>query len=102
MKSIKVIDRKNDLTTVSIVTLVATNARQTGVKIDEMRQRLRILDAVEKANGAILIEDSDYALLSRLVKEFPFALCSRDLVDVIDGILGAETTDVTPKKAKAN
>jgi hypothetical protein len=72
----------------------------------EMRQRVRILDvlAATKPGAAhFLLEDSDHALLKRLVDEFPFALAHADLLKIIDAVIEAKEPPavVLPKDAEA-
>lgn len=60
-------------------------------KIDEMRRRCRILDAVEKAPvTGILIEDADHDHLVALLKDFDFGVAHAELLAIIDAILEAK------------
>lgn len=60
-----------------------------GVQIGEMRQRLRILDALDKANGQLTLEDADHALLRSLLGKFRFAVAHADIVAAIDAVESA-------------
>ena len=87
----KTIDLKEagQIKTKDIIALVIGNAPpgSAGVRPAEMRQRVRILDALEGANGELKLEDADYGLLKTTVEQFPFAVANKDLLAVLDGIL---------------
>lgn len=58
-----------------------------GIKIDEQRKRIRILDAVENANGLdIIFEDADAAELTVLVDNMVWAIFSKDVVAFVDDV----------------
>jgi hypothetical protein len=69
-----------------IKAVVEGNDGQNGIALDEMRRRMRILDALEKANGALALEDSDWELLCGLLRRFPFARADRQIIQIADDI----------------
>ena len=60
-----------------------------GATIDEMRQGIRLLDALDSANGTLDLEDSDYANLKAKLLAMPWNLIDRRLVQLVDDVLGA-------------
>ena len=86
MKSIKLIDGDKFNTRAVVDAVAGGRAPQ---KVDEMRRRCRILDALEKADGFLALEDADHAHLCKLVNEFEFGVAHPELLSVVDGILDA-------------
>lgn len=68
-------------------------------KVDEMRRRCRILDALEKADTDLHLEDADHAHLCELLKVFEFGVAHPELLAIIDGILDAPTRAQAPDAA---
>lgn len=61
------------------------------ITVDEIRKRVRILDLVENStDGTLVLEDSDYAFLNRLIQSFPFSVANKDLLSIIDTITEAK------------
>jgi hypothetical protein len=57
-----------------------------GCTISAMRQRIKIMDAIEAAEGDQLqLEDADYELLKGQFQAFQFRLAHKDLVAIADG-----------------
>jgi hypothetical protein len=68
----------------------AVAGQRQAQKVEEMRRRCRILDALENASPTgMMIEDADYAHLVKLVNDFEFGLAHPELLTIIDGILTA-------------
>jgi len=63
--------------------------RQGGATIDEMRRSIRVLDALDAANGTLELEDADYELLKRKVEGLPWAVIDRRFVQFYDDVTGA-------------
>lgn len=87
-----------------ILAMVASQGGGNAVRADDMRKRVRILDALdrdEKGPGLVL-EDADHAVLRSLVADFPFSGASRDLLTIIDDVLDAKAPVVVqqPEAAK--
>jgi len=72
-----------------IVTLASN-----GATIEEIRKRIRILDALESAkDGVLLVEDADWDLLRTLFNSFRFGAAQRGLLDIADEINNATSKD---------
>lgn len=54
-----------------------------------MRRRCRILDALEKADDRLLLEDADHEILKKAIESFPFQIAHRDILAVVDDVIGA-------------
>jgi uncharacterized Fe-S cluster-containing radical SAM superfamily enzyme len=65
--------------------------RQRGVSIVEMRQSIRVLDALEAANGTLQLEDADYLHLKAKLEGMQWTLVDRRLLQLIEDVLGAES-----------
>ena len=85
MKYIK-LKMVNQITTAEVIKIVVAQSSE-GIKIDGIRKRVRILDALDANPDTIALEDADYDLLKGLVEGFSFAMASRDLLTILDGIL---------------
>lgn len=58
------------------------------ITVEQMRQRCKILDAIDAAGGAaIKLEEAQFSLLTGIIKEFPFNVAAPALMRVIDAIL---------------
>ncbi len=64
--------------------------QQVPITIGEMRQRIRILDALDKSTDTLTLEDADYDRLVALFDVFPFGMAHRDIVALADAIAGAK------------
>src|SRR5215204_3468007 len=62
---------------------------QKGVDITEMRQSLRVLDALDKADGTLELEDSDYSHLMTKMDAMRWNLVDRRILQLIDDVSGA-------------
>ena len=62
---------------------------QRGVDLLELRQSIRVLDALERADGTLEIEDADYDHLKAKLLGFTWGLVDRRLARVIDDVLDA-------------
>lgn len=64
--------------------------RQTGATVDEMRKGIRILDALDRAQGDVLeLEDADWDFLKQKVEKFPWAGTDRRFLRFYDDVTGA-------------
>jgi hypothetical protein len=63
--------------------------RTTGATIDEMRKGIRVLDALEHANGTLELEDADWDFLKTKVERIPWARVDRRFVQFYDDVMGA-------------
>jgi hypothetical protein len=87
MKAIP-IRSEGDVTTVAIVRGVV-EAAPNGINVAQMRSRIRILDALDKASEAILLEDADHAVLAEAVNGALWTKADRNVMRIIDDILEA-------------
>lgn len=77
-------------TTAKLINQVCGTSIQ-GMNLTQMRIRIRILDALDAAgDGDILLEDSDFTVMTEAINAMPWALADRNLLAVIDGILNAK------------
>jgi hypothetical protein len=63
----------------------------SGMNIAQMRIRVRILEALEKATDSVTLEDADYAVLQQVV-DSPQPLWTRAdpaILKIVDDVLGA-------------
>jgi len=61
---------------------------QQGLTIEEMRQSIRVLDALDAANGTLELEDADYAHLVAKTKAMTWAVADRRLIQLYDEVVG--------------
>lgn len=63
--------------------------RQNGATIDEMRKGIRVLDALDSANGTLELEDADWEFLKQKVERMPWAAVDRRFVKFYDDVVQA-------------
>ena len=63
---------------------------QGGFTTTEMKARLRVSSALDKANGHIELEDADYNKLVELIKDMKWGVVSQDLVDLEEAVINAK------------
>lgn len=69
--------------------------KQSGANIDEMRKCIRVLDALDSAQGDVLeLEDADWEILKKKVTSMPWAVVDRRIVMFHDDVMLA--TDIVP------
>lgn len=75
-----------------VIRQVVTLADQrTGVNIDQMRRRMKVLDALDKANGELRLEDADWEVLKAVYETFPFGMVNKDVLTIADDIRDAKS-----------
>lgn len=62
---------------------------QRGADIAEMRMSLRILDALEAADGTLELEDADYEHLKTKLLAMPWAVVDKRIVQLVDDVSNA-------------
>ncbi len=85
------------ITSISILRLVTTNSPGKAIGVDEMRKRVRILDALDaipRDADHVMLEDSDAEMLAQAIEIFPWSSASKNLLTVIDDVLKAEAPKV--------
>lgn len=99
MKTVRLIDQgeaPNRFEAKAILRAVLGQAAVTGgVKIEEMRQRVNILNDLDKAKDTLAIEDAPFAFMKQTIVAFPFGVAHPDLLAVLDAL----TTPVEDKPA---
>jgi hypothetical protein len=65
------------------------------LSVNEIRQRVTIVEALDRATDEVLLEDATHKVLAEALESFPYNRASRDLLTVIDAVLGAHSVDVT-------
>ena len=84
-----------NMQTVAVIKLVMERP-PNGTNADDMRKRVRVLDALdaldkaaEASPAALLLEDADHALLAGAARGFTFGVASRELLEILDDIFDA-------------
>lgn len=68
-----------------LLRIVANNPPERGLPIAAMKERMRILDAIEKADkGDIILEDADFNTLKKLYDEYGWLTPHKDLIELAD------------------
>lgn len=62
---------------------------QKGVDIAEMRASIRVLDAIDNANGVLELEDADYDLLKVKLTSMPWNIVDKRIIQLIDDVSNA-------------
>jgi len=62
---------------------------QKGIDITEMRSSIRLLDAIDAANGTLELEDADYAVLKDKLDHMAWNVADKRIVQLIDDVNGA-------------
>jgi hypothetical protein len=62
---------------------------QKGADIEEMRRSIRVLDALEAADGTLELEDADWQHLCQKVRAMQWAFIDKRIVQLIDSVLDA-------------
>jgi hypothetical protein len=61
---------------------------QRGIGLDEMRRSVRVLDALESADGTLDLEDADYDHLKEKLLAMPWGIVDRRILQLVDDITG--------------
>ena len=67
-----------------------------GIKLDGMRSRLRVLDAVETAGGCLALEDADAKVLQAAVADMTWIKVDAGIVAFCDAVAEMPSTPGTP------
>lgn len=66
------------------------NQNPRGMLLDEMRKRIKIMDALDEAARVSLeVDEEQFKLINGALINFPFGLAHKDLLAVIDEVLAA-------------
>lgn len=106
MRRVKNVTEDRAKTSEVILSVCRTSAdpQRGGIGVEEMRTRIRIMDVIEADQNADewLMEDSDFANLTRIFQAANFMMADRNLLKVIDSILGSETVKPHLKSVKTD
>lgn len=58
----------------------SVDPKSNGLTVAEMRKRIRILDACEKATEVIELEDNDFNLLKEIINNMRWGIVDRELL----------------------
>lgn len=85
---------------VDVFKQVAEHSPQRPFTIEEMRKRVKLLDAIDAATGdTLVVEDAEHELLKKALQEFPWNRADRELLKIIED--GIEARDVSTAALKA-
>jgi hypothetical protein len=59
---------------------------RAGVGIEEMRQSLKVLDAIDASNGTLELEDADYAHLKSKLDAMQWNVVDRRIIQLIEDV----------------
>lgn len=62
---------------------------QKGADIPEMRQSIRVLDAIDRSNGVLELEDSDWEHLKQKTLAMPWNVIDKRIVQLVDDVSSA-------------
>lgn len=91
MKYIKLHTFK-DMNSLDVFTMAVKFSQQKGVSIDEMRKRVRVLDAIETNTDkvALVLEDADHKTLLEGLNEVQWSVSSKEVLTIIDEVINAK------------
>lgn len=75
-------------------------SNEQGMDIEEVRKSIRVIEALEKANGWVKLEDADYEHLKRKVVGARWAIAHPFVIQLVDDVNNAVT--VIPDAPKDN
>lgn len=88
-------EKGTGLETHGILTQICTGGGGQNMNVKDIRERIKIMDALDDAHksGAdmVLLDNELHKSLCAMIDKFPFAVAHRDLLRIIDDVLGAET-----------
>ena len=74
-----------------VMNAVMANSPAKPIEINEIRRRVKVMDAIERMDGnTLLVEDGDYTVLKTAFSAFPWQRATKSLVQLIDDIEAAE------------
>ena len=89
MKTIA-LNKSSDLSTRLIIETVCKSGGTQGVKFEEMRRRIRIMDALDDAPETAKsfdLEDADWSALKELAKAHQWGIATKELLSLLEGII---------------
>lgn len=73
-----------------IILEIVNNVPEQGLTTGGIRDRVKLIDSIEKAKDTLLIEDADHKILADLVKKYSWAVVSPAIIEFEDAIMQAE------------
>lgn len=69
----------------NLLNIVTNNPPERGLPIAAMKERIKILDAIEKADkGNITLEDAEFNTLKKLFDEYGWLTPHKDIIELAD------------------
>jgi hypothetical protein len=69
----------------NLLNIVTNNPPERGLPIAAMKERIKILDAIEKADkGDITLEDAEFNTLKRLFDDYGWLTPHKDIIELAD------------------
>ena len=63
---------------------------KSGIGMDEMRRGVRVLDALDSANGTLDLEDADYEHLLEKLRVMQWNVVDRRILTLVEDVEGAD------------
>jgi len=60
-----------------------------GIQIEEMRKSIKLLDAIDSANGTLDLEDADYGYLKQKIEAMNWNIVDRRIIQLVDDVTSA-------------
>lgn len=76
----------NEVQYSELIKTCLNNVPQGGFTPQEMKERMKILDVLETANGTIELEDADAKKMKDCVKQMKWGLLDKNLIEFIDSV----------------
>lgn len=69
-----------------LVTIMETPQDAKGATIEEIRKSIRVIDALEKSNEELVLEDNDYAFMMGKVNSTKFTSANKVILDFVEDL----------------
>jgi hypothetical protein len=102
MKEVKII-RGDKHNTKALLFEVVRASPTKAIGFDEMKIRVDVLDKLEALTDTdeiLALENAEHSMLVAALKNFPFNVAHRDIVDIIEAVQGAKVTPTKEKTVK--
>lgn len=77
---------EKEITYAALVKDCVKAMNQQGLDVEELRKRIRIIDALEKAGEKLELEDQDAETLKTLVRAQKWAVVDRSIIQFIEDV----------------
>lgn len=74
----------------SVLRQVAEASPVKALTVGEMDQRLKIIRALDKANGTLSLEDAEHSILKSAVETYPWAIAHEELAQICHDVIDAK------------